>query len=354
MKNSEKDLNLDFENKNLSFNFFSIFLKNLINFNNHNSIYINEENIENKIQKVITRNNFTDNLDLAIYNKLQFFKNKDKILLMYINSTNFLSAKENLDINSVKIQLNEMINNLKNDFHDIQFVITSNPIIFNLFNLIPSNLENLSIRFLDYTRYVKFEDSLSGKFDIINLDKNQEITEKIKDMDKNLIFNYKTNFSNFRKILNYENLKDFLEFSKNKNKIFPYFESEDDMDFNFGVDNKVNNLNSKNFKDLILNEKNKKSLVLLTNIECNGCKKIQLMLNEISDEEKNNKFKFYKYDTMNENYLFKKYRNLPSCVIFENGKILKEIDLKKIINDNSDHDTALREVFSDILKNKYI
>jgi len=43
---------------------------------------------------------------------------------MYINSTNFLSSKENLDINSVKIQLNEMIDNLKRDFTNIQFVFT--------------------------------------------------------------------------------------------------------------------------------------------------------------------------------------------------------------------------------------
>ena len=365
-------IRIRFIDKNVNYNceLVSAFLKSLILINN-----INPKEIENEDEKemdlrdwqlLIKGTSYTDNIDKAIYNKIKYFNYRNKVLILYLNQTNLL-LNPNIKFVDLKKELIEMIEKLKKEFHEIKFLITSNPNVFNLFNLIQNEKENISVRFLDYSKYVNFNNNDTEKFTIINLDRQADLNEKIKDHNRNLIFNFKTNFSDFESNLNFQNLKDFINesikiedpnFNRNNinSKLKPFLECVEISNNPFDQFKKnIQNLNSENFKKEILEEKNYKNLILLTNSECNGCQKIESLLNEFLEEEKLKRgFKIYRYNTMNENIHFKKYRQVPAFVLFENGKITKEIDMKKVIQENENHDAAIKDVLSELFNKHYL
>lgn len=368
------------EKQRFYFEFISKLIKNLINIDNfsiNSFAFQNDSNeasaaysINNSLKNfynVIKRINYSDSSDIAIFNKIKYFSNKDKVLLLYINYKNlaFTSGSEaEQDFQKVRSEINEMMEKLKVDFRDIKFLATSNAGIFNLFNLIPHRGENISIRFLDYSKYILFDSDLSGKYQILSCNKDEDLTAKIKDIDKNLIFNYKTNFSQFENQLNYENLNKFLTASSicdirtdlptihSQVKPQPYLETVDAENLFYDQEltqGRIKTLTAENFKEKIIFDKNLSNLVLLTNNECNGCKKIESLLTDFVQQNSESNFNIYKYNTLNESYLFKKYRNVPAFVMIENGKIIQEIDLKRIIEQNQDHDAALKKVISKLL-----
>lgn len=366
---------------NKNYDVFTKILSNLISIKNnsglnHNPIIFGKSNSSIEKEKknygtmnfsnIISKNNYTDNVEIAIFNKIEYFKNKDKILILYLNKENLI-LDSNFHYDMIRNQIFEIIEKLKFDFPYINFLTTSNPSIFNLFNLIPSGKENISIRFLDYSKFVYFNKNSKDDFSIINFDNKSDLNQIIKNLDKNLIFNYKTNFAEFKSNLNYDNLKEFVNESinmKNSKKnvdrnylnIKPYLECADSINNNvMNQFNNIINLNSMNFKTEILDVKNYQNLILLFNRDCNGCHKIESLLNELLERKKiNDKLKIYRYDTMNENLHFKKFRYVPTAVLFQNGKIIEEFDLQIIINNNDNHDDALTKLFNDIIEKQYI
>jgi hypothetical protein len=353
---AEKDNNQIYLKEN--FSFFSSLLKNLIYLDEYNNINLNKREIN--FSKFILRSNYTDNIDIAIFNKMNYFNNKNKILIFYLNQNNLIGEKSKITFEDIQKQLKSLINMLKNQFPEIKFLVTSNPSIFNLFNLLPSDKENISIRFLDYSKLIYFENKKENCYKFINYEKNSDLSQLISKLDRNLIFNYKTNFARYQDALNSENLKNFISDSINldsnnsdNNRIGPYLESAESSKIFFDQFKKnINILTAENFKAEILGNKYlHKSLILLYNQDCNGCKKIESLVNDMLDESKSyNNIKVFRYNTLNENIHFKKYRNVPAAVLFENGKIFKEIDLKKIIDENENHDAALIDVLGDLLK----
>jgi hypothetical protein len=357
-KKTENDLSANIE-------FFAQYLKNLIKIDNYaknNYFSVQNPNEKSNLDFVnsFKRKTYTDNIDIAVFNKLNYFVNRDKILIFYLNPNNLIS-ESNKDYENIRNNLYELIDKLKIEYPEIKFISTSNPNIFNLFNLLPSEKENISIRFLDYSKYAYFNKNSNNNNDyyLINLIKNSDLNEAIADKDRNSIFNLKTNFSEFAENLNYDNLKAFINESLNldtnkKSKIKPYLECADTSFNYFDQFNKhIKNLNAKNFKSEISNGKSFQSLVLLYNKDCNGCQKIESLLNDLLEESKTEKqinlINFYRYNTMNENINFKKYRNVPAAILFENGRIIKEIDLKKVIEESENHDAAIKEVFETII-----
>jgi len=422
--NAAADFNLN--NPNANVDFVSKLLRNLININgtfNDDSSSItdktNDTNYTNSTMttdsdgfsglqpeknppkstsyatdNIIKRINYTDNIDIAIFNKLNYYANRNKILLLYLNSNNLLSESSS-DLDLITQQLQELIEKLQKDFPGLKFICTANPVIFNLFNLLPSQKENISIRFMDYSKYAYFSKSpLRNKsnnstyyasYAIINNEKDSsDLNHVLADKDRNLIFNFKTNFAEYADKLNYESLKAFIsqsinlsissvennnvesqENNENKHKsistlIKPYLECADDkqVNSNYYLDldpfkKYIKNLNSNNFKREILSGKSLRSLILLYNQDCNGCQKVEMLLNDLLEETKFDKeIMFYRYNTLNENVYFKKFRNVPAAVLFENGRITKEIDLKKVIEENQNHDAAVKEVFGVIIGNE--
>lgn len=342
----------------------------IININNNSNLTYNN---------LIHRRNYTDNIDIAIFNKLNYFADKDKVLILYLNNNNLnfseSSSNRNL-ISNIKNQLHELIEKLKKDFPNIKFIFTSNPNIFNLFNLLPSAKENISIRYLDYSKYAYFSKNQnknsSSDYEIfsisksLNLNNNQnDLSEALNNKDRNLIFNFKTNFSEYADKLNYESLKAFISESQNlnesngKSNVKPYLECADAPlgYLEEQIKQNIKNLNSQNFQTEILSGKNLRNLVLLYNKDCNGCQKTEALLNDLLEETKFDKeeIKFYRYNTLNESVHFKKFRNVPAAVLIENGRIVKEIDLKKVIEENENHDAAIKRVFEALInKESYL
>jgi hypothetical protein len=376
---------------------------NRINNNNNISLTLTNTDINkiNTLKKIIKRSIFTNNIPIAIQNKLNLYKNKDSILIIYLNKYNIKSnpdlnynkikqnlieiieGKNQVDTNNeIESQINSQINCLNKLFPNKNFLITSNQKIFSLFNFLNSEKENISIRHLDYSKYVKYNDDLSGNYSIFQIKDEDDLFAKIKNLNKNLIFNYKANFADFKEELNKENLIEFLNLSE-KNKLNSYLENYDiytnENNSNylndiFDDDTKivnidkffsVRNLNSNNFEEKILKvNKNRSKYVLLFNNECIGCKKIESIIDDILNKNiiknniKNTNFNYnsktihdinnievYKYNTLNENYCFKKFRNVPAFLIMKNGVIEKEVDLMELIRNNEDHDKALRDFF---------
>jgi hypothetical protein len=383
------------------------FLKDLIlitNNNNNNNYISNNNNISltkteinkiNTLKKIIKKSIFTNNIPIAVQNKINLYNNKESLLIIYLNKYN-IKSNPNLDYNKIKKNLLEIINGTNNKENNIEenqslnklfpnknFLITSNQNIFSLFNFLNSEKENISIRHLDYSKYIKYNDDLSGNYSIFQIKDDNDLFEKIKNFNKNLIFNYKANFADFKEELNLENLKEFLLLSE-KNKLNSYLENFDILTNENNNNNNeyfsIRNLNSQNYKENILKlNKNNYKYILLINNECIGCKKIESIIDDVINKQINNSFnsdldsdsdsdsylsyknnnnnikdikniEVYRYNTLNENYCFKKFRNVPGFLIMRNGAIEKEIDLREIIKNNEDHDGALRDFFQKNLK----
>jgi hypothetical protein len=285
----------------------------------------------------------TNNLDLANYYKLKFFNNKEKFVFVYLNLQNF--NKSNLDVEEATKFFLNTFSKYKNNDNNCNYIITHNPSIAKSFNIIPKSNENIAIRFVDYSSIALFDLS-KGSYKLLDNDN----IKKTNDHDRNLMFYYKSTY--LEKKLNEETFLSTLDkfFKHNdqfKNDNPHYFESYSDY---LDDDSFIKNLNGISFKNKILDQPGKK-IVLTVSDNCVGCIKTKQILEKISEEKLNKEnIKVYEYDTMNESIHFQKIKNNPKLFLFENNKLISEIDAYKILespleNNSETIEKEIRKMF---------
>jgi hypothetical protein len=253
------------------------------------------------------RISYTNNPYLAKYFKLSFLEDKQHFLFIYTDRYE-----------------QELVNIIKTS--KIPFLMTENPDIADIFNIVPDERLPYSIRYVDYSKYVKYDDKLSGSYQFIQPKDVRFIAKK------DLLFSYKANFT--ERPVTKETLNAFIDKAE-KYEFKSYLESLPVYPVQTQV-NKITEIVGSNFKDF-LNIKGRKILYCCFKI-CNGCKTAEMYLNSSNFADA----KVFKYDIRNESIYFKKLSKVPYIFIFDGDKLIREIDISSYLTTHEEFNKAIK------------
>ena len=293
--------------------------------------------------KILNRKIYVvDSIYSAAFYKKMFYNSM--VSFLYINVSKELTNGDDqitnkYSLDDINSEIEKAITELSKDsslstkMKDMRIILTSEPSINELFQIIPKEKELITIRFVDYSKRVYYNSKIKNPnaYIIKDITKDLSFIKTLPKNEENCVFTLKYDFN--QKLFNKENFRIFIEKSL-KNSLKPYLEYYP-IDTEYDKVDKIRNLNSINFKQEILNTKGKKIIYVFANGSV-GCNKGLSILYNFLHENPNLNSKVYVYNKFNENLLFKKIITVPYIVIYDDDKIIKEINLYKILeNENN-------------------
>ena len=293
-----------------------------------------------------------ETLQLASFYKKQFFQSKENFLYIYMNDKNSEYTTLNNDLLNKIIDdtLTQLNNELKGDkrMNSLRVIVTKNPEVNNMFLIFPKSKENLTIRYIDYGKVVYYNSPIrqKNKYLIKDLSNDTKFISDLSENEKNYVFPLKYNFS--EKNFNSKTLKDFM-IKCFRNKFENYLEEEEVGDQITTIGKRqLLSLSPQNFEKEIIKNKGKKIIMI---IDPNGVGSIMssnFMLNFMNLKQEY-EIKYFIYNKYNDNLMLKKFNSVPHLIVYEDDKIIKEINVYKIFSEELNPFEALTNQLEKLL-----